>query len=66
VVWARRQVASDECPKSYITGDSMAWLELFNAWKRVGFPRPEEMNARDAHAVLILEQEMQEARRGEQ
>ncbi len=46
-----------ECPKSYITGDSRAWLEQFQVWRRLGYPDVEEMPVRDALALLVLQQE---------
>jgi len=57
VIWARRGVGATLCPKSQITGDSAAWLELYHVWKRLGFPETRTLSAREAHAMLILEQE---------
>jgi hypothetical protein len=60
-------VAAFECPKSYITGQSMAWLEEFQAWKRLGYPDPRTLGAREAHAMMILEQEfLNEVKRAQQ
>lgn len=57
-MWARRTVASRECPRSYITAQSLAWVEAFLVRKRLGGPEPVgEMVARDAEAFLILENE---------
>jgi hypothetical protein len=64
-VWARAGVATEVCPKSYISGDSRAWLDEFQAWKRLGYPDPHTLSAREVHAMVILEQELSEVKRGE-
>lgn len=58
VVWARGKVGTEECPKSVITGASLAWLEGFHAWKRLGGRPVEAMSARQAQAFLLLEREL--------
>jgi len=59
-------VSTTECPKSYITGESAAWLEEFQAWRALGRPGLREMGAREAQALMILENEWaSEANRGE-
>ncbi len=65
-IWARASVATEMCPKSYISGESRAWLEEFQVRKRLGYPDPRTMGAREAHAMLILEQEhLSEVKRGQ-
>ncbi len=65
-MWARAGVATDVCPKSYVSGDSRAWLDEFQAWKRLGYPDPRALSAREVHAMVILEQELlSEVKRGE-
>jgi hypothetical protein len=45
----------------------MAWLEEFETWKRIGYPDPTMMTARQAHAMAVLEQQLSlEVARGEQ
>lgn len=67
IVWARGNVATEECPKSYITGESLAWVEEFQVWKRLGYPRVEEMTARQVEAMLVLEAELaEEVKRGQE
>jgi hypothetical protein len=67
VVWARGRVSTTACPKSYITGESAAWLEEFYAWRALGRPDFREMSAREAQALMILENELAgEANRGEE
>ncbi len=59
VIWARGRVSTVVCPKSLISGASLAWLEAFYAWKRLGGPAAEEMSARQAQAFLLLERELE-------
>jgi hypothetical protein len=66
VVWTRGGAATTECPKSYISGDSAAWLEAFGVWKRMGHADPRGLTAREVHAMMLLEQELlTEVRRGD-
>jgi hypothetical protein len=58
VVWARRDVATDECPKSTITAQSIGWIEEFLVWKRLGLALPWDLNVRQAEAFLILEEQL--------
>jgi hypothetical protein len=45
----------------------MAWLEEFEICKRIGYPNPREMTARQLHAMVVLEQELSlEVKRGKQ
>ena len=65
-MWARAGVATDVCPKSYVSGASRAWLDEFQAWKRLGYADPRTMSAREVHAMVILERELlSEVKRGE-
>jgi hypothetical protein len=57
-VWARRKAATEECPRSFITAESLAWLEGFYVWKRLGGRPVEEMTARQVQAFLLLEREL--------
>jgi hypothetical protein len=60
-------VATQVCPKSYISGESVAWLDQFQTWKRLGYPDPQTLSARETQAMLILEQELlNEVKRGQQ
>lgn len=58
-VWARRRVSTDRCPTSEISAQSLAWIEHFYVWKRLGLNYPGELSAREIEAFLILEQEAQ-------
>lgn len=65
LVWARHDVATDTCPKSYVTAQSWEWLEQFVVWRRLGYRGPAEPSAREVEAFMILENEMQtEGHRG--
>lgn len=66
VVWARKRVSTTECPRSFITAESVGWLEEFHAWKRLGHPDVLSVQARQAEAMLLLERELsEEVRRGD-
>ena len=67
IIWGRRQTQAEECPKSLVTGESMALLEEFFVRRRLGSNEPlEEMPARKVDAFLILRDEMErEERDGE-
>ena len=58
-VWARRRVSTDRCPTSTISAQSLAWIEQYYVWKRLGAQYPGELAAREIEAFLILEQEAQ-------
>jgi hypothetical protein len=56
-VWARRGVAVAECPKSYITPQSLTWIEEFHIRKLFGFGDVTELPARTVDAFCTLERE---------
>ena len=53
-MWGRKRVQSEECPKSLVTGESMALLEEFLVRRRLGIPDSLENEARKTDAFLIL------------
>jgi len=55
-VWARKTVATESCPKSYITAESEGLVEDFLVRRRLGGMRFEELSARQVEGFLILEQ----------
>ena len=66
IVWGRKQTQSEECPKSLITGESLALLEEFSVRRRLGIGDSIELEARKVDAFLILRDEMErEERDGE-
>jgi hypothetical protein len=54
-VWARSGVAIPTCPKSYVTGESLALVEEFLIRRRLGGIRASELDARRVEAFLALE-----------
>lgn len=58
VVWARGQVSTDVCPTSFITAQSIGWVEEFLVRKWLQLELPAELNMRQAEAFLILEQQL--------
>jgi hypothetical protein len=66
IVWGRRQTRAGECPKSLVTGESLALLEEFFVRRRLGIGDSIELEARKVDAFLILRDEMErEERDGE-
>jgi hypothetical protein len=65
LVWSRRKVVVDECPKSFITAQSLTWLEEFYIMRQFWQLHLYELSARQVDAFLILENErMSEAHHG--
>jgi len=63
-VWARNNAATTICPKSFITPQSMAWLEEYLVRRKLGQRGIEGLGAREVEAFLILEHELAEADSG--
>lgn len=57
VVWARKGAISERCPRSEISAESEAWLELWAVWRHTRVAG--EMEARDAEAMALLSAEME-------
>ena len=55
-VWARKTVATESCPKSYITAESEGLAEDFLVRRRLGGMNFGELSARQVEGFLILEQ----------
>jgi hypothetical protein len=51
-------VATDVCPKSFITAQSLGWIEEFLVWKRLGLSVSFDLEARQAEAFIILEEQL--------
>lgn len=62
VVWARGGVSTEECPTSFVTPQSVAWVESFSAWRRGTNVDISTREAREADAFLLLEAELKEWR----
>ena len=63
IVWGHRQTLTDECPKSLVTGESMALLEEFFVRRRLEIRDSLEMEARKVDAFLILRDEVEREER---
>ncbi len=51
----RKEIAVTRCPKSLITAQSLAWLELFQFWKLGGLDK-DDLCAKDWDAIVTLEE----------
>lgn len=65
MVWARKRVATDQCPKTEVTAESLGWIDAFRAWKTFGGGDYRSLWAREADALTILETELQTERNDE-
>lgn len=65
VVWARGAVASDRCPVSEVTAESIAFIQEFQAWKLFGSIDVFALPARTVEAFFILENELRAEIKGE-
>ena len=57
-MWLAGRLGTEECPVSYVTGQSLAWVEDF--WAQVALAKPAgllEWPARRVDAFLVLEAE---------
>jgi hypothetical protein len=63
LVWGRKHAQTEECPKSYITGDSLALVEEFFVRRRLGVSDSLETEARKVDGFLILRDEMEREER---
>jgi hypothetical protein len=59
IVWGRRQVTAEECPKSLISGESLAMVEEFFVRRRLGISESLEQDARKVDAFVILREQME-------
>jgi hypothetical protein len=65
-VWARADVAIETCPKSYITAESVGFVEEFLVRRRLGGIKLDELTARQVEAFLILDRALaKEMKHGE-
>lgn len=54
-MWARKDVAIETCPQSYITAESQTLVEEFFVRRRLNGIQISELSARQVEAFLILE-----------
>ncbi len=57
-VWVRRQVHTEVCPKSIVKAASLAWIEEYAVWRRLGRVADSSMSARQVDAFLVLDGEL--------
>ena len=62
-MWGRKRVSSQECPKSCVTGESMALLEEFFVGRRLGIVDSLDSEARKVDAFVILRDLMEREER---
>jgi hypothetical protein len=62
IVWARKSVGVTSCPTSYVTPESIAFIEEFHAWKLFGTTEWRELSARLVEAIFVLENELRSER----
>ncbi|HXE64157.1 MAG TPA: hypothetical protein VN519_11490 [Bryobacteraceae bacterium] len=63
VVWARKHAQAEECPKSFVTGESLALIEEFFIRHRLNLELSPDIEARKVDAFLILRDEMEREER---
>jgi len=66
VVWARGRASTEECPRSWVTPESIGWVEWFFASKSFGTGELAALPAKEADAMLTLEKEWREAKNDDQ
>ena len=67
VIWARHGARSTECPTSFISAESLGWIERYQAARVFGFGDVMELPARTVDAFCVLELELaREKRHGEE
>jgi len=59
IVWGRRQVHTEECPKSFIRSESTALVEEFVVRRRLGIGDTLDLDAKKVDAFLILREQME-------
>jgi len=64
IVWARNSAATTVCPTSFVTAQSMAWLEEYLVRRKLGQKGIDGLGAREVEAFLILEHELTEMNGG--
>ncbi len=63
LVWARKSAQAEECPKSLVTGESLAFVEEFFVRRQLGMADTLGMAARKVDAFVILRREMEREER---
>lgn len=67
VIWARGGAVAPECPRSFITAESLAWIERYQAGRVFGFGDVLGLPARTVDAFCVLQLELaREKKHGEE
>lgn len=56
-IWVGRGSSASRCPKTVITADSVAWLEMWTGWRLAGRAPEACWSAKDLEAMGTLENE---------
>jgi hypothetical protein len=62
-VWAQGDLWLEECPKPYISAESMGTIESYLVWKKFGGNPVETRPAKEVDGFLILDAEIAEEER---
>lgn len=65
IVWARGGQQLSTCPRSYVTPESISWLEGYRTAQLFGFGDVLRMAARDVDAYRLIEEETAREERNE-
>lgn len=57
-IWARRGVGTDVCPRSFVTAQSLTWIEEFLVWRELKIWSNTELTAKQVEAFFILQAEL--------
>jgi hypothetical protein len=58
VIWASGSAATTVCPKSFVSAQSLAWIEEYFVRRKLGERGIGGLGAREVEAFLILEHEI--------
>ncbi len=62
-VWAQGDLLLEECPKPYISADSLGIIESYLVWKKFGGSPVESRSAKEVDGFLTLDAEIAEEER---
>ena len=57
-VWVKNDLVVFECPKSFVSGQSLVFLDAFAVHKNLGSPIEDHWTARKVDAFLVLTAEL--------
>jgi hypothetical protein len=57
LVWVQGETGIQECPKSYVTAESVEMVERFAVWRKSGAWEWGDLMCREAEAFQVLEEE---------